>query len=512
MKISLEKSDRETIICDNETYRLIRLTRNNSSVTFQCTKSRCNARIALNKEETKILSANFQHNHILTINQSLKKSPSNKSNSPSNNSKLSDLSKKNLNPRPKKTLNPRLSANLSESPKALNNIGNSANNSKLARKSAESKVVNSAIPTGKNKDVESKTLNITLPAASPSVNNNSTNNIHNIHNVNNNGRVDQLNIPHNTNLQNKSYQVNSSVPTKLPHRASKYPKSLIQLNRVFIFSDSMGRDLNRLLWQFCTTSCSVFSVIKPNAILSQVIESVPTLCSDFTQNDAVIIIGGTNDFSHWFPNTSKYFNLHSLKSLAGKTNVIISSVPPRFDLINGPATTVIYNSNLGLLHAAKKYGFLYFDSFSFLRRQYFTTHGLHMNRRGKLVFSLRLRNFIHDVTIAAMNEENQNLKQVPNNKSSNRLATTSSLPTMSTSPMAEIECEPFKVSTTNCSSPLTLSSDKTILIMDLTCPNLCTTEHDSSNGSSDSKFFHGPNLMDETFTSTNTGKNEFFRK
>lgn len=90
-----------------------------------------------------------------------------------------------------------------------------------------------------------------------------------------------------------------------------------------------------------------------------------------------------------------------------------------------------------------------------------------MNRRGKLVFSLRLRNFIHDVTIAAMNEENQNLKQVPNNKSSNRLATTSSLPTMSTSPMAEIECEPFKVSTTNCSSPLTLSSDKTILIMDL---------------------------------------------
>lgn len=111
-----------------------------------------------------------------------------------------------------------------------------------------------------------------------------------------------------------------------------------------------------------------------------------------------------------------------------------------------------------------------------------------------------------------MNEENQNLKQVPNNKSSNRLATTSSLPTMSTSPMAEIECEPFKVSTTNCSSPLTLSSDKTILIMDLTCPNLCTTEHDSSNGSSDSKNFHGPNLMDETFTSTNTGKNEFFRK
>lgn len=192
-------------------------------------------------------------------------------------------------------------------------------------------------------------------------------------------------------------------------------------------------------------------MIKPNANFTQIIDSIPALCSDFTQNDAIIIIAGTNDFSYWFPNASKRFNLSPLNFLVRKTNIIINSVPARFDSFYSKAAMAIYNSNFGLQDWASRNGFLYFDSFSFLKRPYFTRHGLHLNWSGKRVFALKMKNFILEHICDALKRNNLSTQPTPNFSQSR---TNTSSFCMSPSLSANLEKDSFRLSPSGCSSPM----------------------------------------------------------
>lgn len=238
----------------------------------------------------------------------------------------------------------------------------------------------------------------------------------------------------------------------------------------------MGRNVNELLRQYCVSSCNVYSMIKPNAKFSQVIESISSMCSDFTFSDAIVIIAGTNDYSSWIPGENKSFNLSQLKPLIGKTNIIINSVPARFDKAFSNSAFNIYNSNFDLYDLASKHGFLYFDSFSFLKRHYFTRHGLHLNMHGKCEFVMKLKHFI--------------LENISEALKSHDSSTTRAI--QSTSDVIH--------------TPSTPPPGRTTLFL-----------MDSSRDSDDSDLFHSPSgqqddTLNETTNFTGTLKNQLFRK
>lgn len=80
MNVSVEKIDSESIRCNNETFLMCRLTRISNSVTYQCANSKCLAKITLNKNKDKILTANLVHNNHKPSNESpLNTSSKNKS-------------------------------------------------------------------------------------------------------------------------------------------------------------------------------------------------------------------------------------------------------------------------------------------------------------------------------------------------------------------------------------------------------------------------------------------------
>lgn len=398
MNLSVEFTNSESIVCDNETFRAPKSTRNLNSISYQCSHSKCLAKITLNKDKNKILAANFVHNHIQSKVPFSKSSTSSKNKSISNSDKTkpNNIIKKNLDKSKLESTNPKTSA------------------------------------TSCNNNSQSK-LTLRNQNTSDSIDNNQS--------------------------------ITSSVPTMLENKdinvTSKTKCSSTLLNRVHIFSDSMGRKINELISQYNDLSLNVFSMIKPNATFSQVIESIPALCSDFNTSDAIIIIAGSNDFSRWLPNTCKKFDLSPLKCLIGKTNVIINSVPARFDSAHSKAAIGIYNSNFGLQHSVIKYGFLYFDSFSLLKRPYFTKHGLHLNKSGKRIFAVKLKTFIlnHIVDDTLKKKVSSNLSTQPQLLSSfspiiSAGSSSSSSSTFSHSPAVNLENQSFQVSPTDCSSPL----------------------------------------------------------
>ena len=179
----------------------------------------------------------------------------------------------------------------------------------------------------------------------------------------------------------------------------KCPKKLHQpkKHRVLLLSDSHGRGLSERLREQLGPQYEIDSFVKPNAGLENVTKFASSSSSDYTTNDCVVIIGGTNDTlsSESFKDTAKCLS-NKVAELSSRTNVIVTAIPSRYDLprlnnaINSANShmlaTICENLNCDIQaeHTLCSSATLNIDL------KFYTKHKLHFNSIGKDLICKRL--------------------------------------------------------------------------------------------------------------------------
>lgn len=104
-------------------------------------------------------------------------------------------------------------------------------------------------------------------------------------------------------------------------------------HQILILADDHGKGLNwKLRGKVDTSKYSVISFIKPGALMHQVMENIEILTKDFTLQDFVVIIGGSNDIKN--RKTPSFHLICNKLKLCTNTNVIFPSIPVNYKDIN----------------------------------------------------------------------------------------------------------------------------------------------------------------------------------
>lgn len=138
-----------------------------------------------------------------------------------------------------------------------------------------------------------------------------------------------------------------------------------------------------------------------NKILTSAREDIEKL----TKNDVVIVIGGTNDISK---NDAKQGtrNLTIFMSNCRNTNVIVTTAPPRHDLVDWSCINKeVINFNNDLRKRATSFENVKVVSME-SNRTHYTKHGLHMNNFGKEIFAKKLTEAVKK-TICESNQKKE---------------------------------------------------------------------------------------------------------
>ncbi|KAK9696744.1 hypothetical protein QE152_g31380 [Popillia japonica] len=112
--------------------------------------------------------------------------------------------------------------------------------------------------------------------------------------------------------------------------------------KILIVADSHGRNFSEAIKKACgTDSYDVVTIFKPNAGLDDVVVDLDSLAADYSREDCVVVLGGSNNaLRNGKINLSK---LQSIKRVSCFTNVLLVSTPywpGSFDL-----NKCIYNFN-----------------------------------------------------------------------------------------------------------------------------------------------------------------------
>ncbi|KAI5742437.1 hypothetical protein M8J77_007209 [Diaphorina citri] len=189
-------------------------------------------------------------------------------------------------------------------------------------------------------------------------------------------------------------------PTPTSFSANTYH---VPFKRISIFSDSMGRDLATNLRKFIDPkSITIYASVKPGAVFSDVIQPISNTCSDYTKDDVIFIMAGTNDMPGTSPASAKLLPSACLNQIAAKTNVIINSIPYRHDA-HASLYARIQETNIGICAKTRHHKYTYFNSNLFLKRRHFTSHGLHFSKMGKLKFAEKFAMFLSQLSPGCSN-------------------------------------------------------------------------------------------------------------
>lgn len=97
-------------------------------------------------------------------------------------------------------------------------------------------------------------------------------------------------------------------------------------NQILVLADENGKGLSQIMTRKPEfESYSIVTICKPAAPLNIIIENIDNLTKNFTENDFVIIIGGTNDIK--YKTYPSFRNICDKLKLCRHTNVILASIP-----------------------------------------------------------------------------------------------------------------------------------------------------------------------------------------
>lgn len=155
--------------------------------------------------------------------------------------------------------------------------------------------------------------------------------------------------------------------------------SVQPINRIFLLTDSHGRDLSDLLKSFLPKNTQIEARVKPGFQFDSVTQPLSSLC---VTSDTVVIIAGTNNLAKFktLPEILDSFNLLPLKKFKGK--IVMCEIFPRYDWKDSHSQSTPVN--LFLKNKLRKYKHVNFlKTLGQLQRKHFTRQGLHLNLSGK---------------------------------------------------------------------------------------------------------------------------------
>lgn len=161
------------------------------------------------------------------------------------------------------------------------------------------------------------------------------------------------------------------------------PKSPCLKKQVLILGDSHARDLAYYLQNLLDSSLfNVFSVCRPGAKLFDVVKDEEVFSKKLCKSDFAILIAGSNDVHMDSRSVLTKEIKEKIDDLKSRTNLIILTLPPRFDKADWRSTIAICNRNLCSDSATRGCKLLGFDTF---KRYHFVSQGQHLNKKGKLL-------------------------------------------------------------------------------------------------------------------------------
>lgn len=105
------------------------------------------------------------------------------------------------------------------------------------------------------------------------------------------------------------------------------------IKKVLVVADSHGRGIQNMLQTYLEDkSVNVTSFIKPGAGLLEIVKGIHDKTANFTQEDVVVLLGGTNDIGGSVP--VQYVITQALECfipLSKKLKIIVNCIPPRLD-------------------------------------------------------------------------------------------------------------------------------------------------------------------------------------
>ncbi|KAG8334822.1 hypothetical protein J6590_082166 [Homalodisca vitripennis] len=199
------------------------------------------------------------------------------------------------------------------------------------------------------------------------------------------------------NTLNSDYKNESKLKQKRPIIKSKtYTKQETIKNsfipkKIQIFADSHGKNLYDAVQPLVPDS-EVFVNACPGAPITHILQNTNAMCTDLTDQDVVVIIGGANDMSR-----VTYRNRRAAQVIPGQihrfcqqknhTNFIFVPLFQRHDL----EKKHFINKEIAILNGKleEMESFNVIDGTE-LRGQHFTRHGMHLNKMGKKLLGRKI--------------------------------------------------------------------------------------------------------------------------
>lgn len=182
-----------------------------------------------------------------------------------------------------------------------------------------------------------------------------------------------------------------------------------------LYSDSQGRGMATEIMKISKEKIKTLGTVMPNASLLQVTEAAKGTLSNVT-----VLIGGTND-TQSDRLTPIYEKLEEkLVDLSKDRPVIITTVPKRYDLnLNHPIHMKMEILNNYIRELVIRIKSVHLIDLDHLKRYHFSSHGLHLNRAGKLKISYLIVNTLNHIFQSTKILSKNNKKETQNSTSVN---------------------------------------------------------------------------------------------
>jgi lysophospholipase L1-like esterase len=152
--------------------------------------------------------------------------------------------------------------------------------------------------------------------------------------------------------------------------------------KLIIIGDSHARGLSSRLKGSLTDDFQVIGYVKPGAAIVTLISSAKRDIANLNKNDVIVFCGGARDIS----NNNTQNGLRHLMNFVKETkhtNIILISVPHRHDLLYWSCVNKeVETFNRKLIKLIKPLEHVMMAN-SESNRNYFTSHGMHLNNKGK---------------------------------------------------------------------------------------------------------------------------------
>lgn len=171
-------------------------------------------------------------------------------------------------------------------------------------------------------------------------------------------------------------------------------------NKVYLYGCSHARGLGEELKSIMPSTVETCGSVNPGAPIEPIVHSLAAGSERFTRNDCCVLIGGTNNFNirekTQEDNSSKI--LKSIKTVmeqCSNTNIAVCPLLHRYDLHkDSDINRSIIETNRNIRQLVNMFPNGTIIDTSFLTRQDFTKHGLHLNRHGKRKLSSSIRSSV----------------------------------------------------------------------------------------------------------------------